>query len=82
MWGGAVAGPVCHDFRAMTSNSSAVTRPAAALLDEIAALRQEGTGAIQGRGAGYHADLCTAVALTLWVQGVAASGQLAHLVLN
>jgi hypothetical protein len=44
---------------------------AAALLDELAALRQQGTGAIQGRGAGHHADLCIAVALALWVQGLA-----------
>jgi hypothetical protein len=41
----------------------------AALVDELAALRQHGAGAIQGRGAGHHADLCIAVALALWVQG-------------
>jgi hypothetical protein len=48
---------------------------AAALVDELAALRQQGTGAIQGRGAGHHADMATAVALALWVQGLEAVGR-------
>jgi hypothetical protein len=38
----------------------------------VAALWQQGAGTIQGRGAGHHADLCIAVALTLWVQGLEA----------
>jgi hypothetical protein len=42
---------------------------AAALVDELAALRQQGADAIQGRGAGHHADLCSALALALWTQG-------------
>jgi hypothetical protein len=32
-------------------------------------------GAIQGRGAGHHADLCVAVALAMWVQGLVASAR-------
>jgi hypothetical protein len=49
----------------------AVCPHAAALLEELATLRRQGAGAIQGRGAGHHADLCIAVALALWTQGLA-----------
>jgi hypothetical protein len=45
---------------------------AAAPVDELAALWQQGAGAIQGRGAGHHADLCVAVAVALWTQGAIA----------
>jgi hypothetical protein len=46
---------------------------AAALLNELAALRQQGAGAIQGRGAGHHVDMVVAIALAMWVQGLAAT---------
>jgi hypothetical protein len=43
------------------------------LLDELAMLRQQGAGAIQGRGAGHHVDLVVAVALALWTRGAIAA---------
>jgi hypothetical protein len=45
---------------------------AAAPIDELAALWQQGAGAIEGRGAGHHADLGVAAALVPWVQGAIA----------
>jgi hypothetical protein len=40
------------------------------LLEELAALRQDGSGNIAGRGVGHHADLAIALAMGLWTQGL------------
>jgi hypothetical protein len=46
---------------------------APALAEELAVLRQGG-GTISGRGAGHHAELAIALALTMWTQTLVGHG--------
>jgi hypothetical protein len=44
------------------------------LAEELAALRQDSTGSIAGRGPGHHADLAVALAMGLWTQTLVRHG--------